>query len=433
MSESTSSVTTSGDGSTARAFRVLYLTDYFPSPANPTAATWALAQARMIALGAEVRVVVMVPWVPRWLAFTGKAKKFASFPRQHDYENVRVIYPRWPYYFVGPLMRLYVRYPALIMGPTAMFLRPFLSRLVRNWKPDVVFAHHCATAGVIATWLKRRFGVPFVTEDHDFGSVEICREFSNRRRAFARSINQAAFAIGPAKRIASSISALFPQARTKTLPNGTYRLSAEILGRPRPADRAAKFVVFSACMFYGRKGIVELVEAFVATARNHPEMIMRIAGDGVLRPQVEAAIAASGLADRITLLGLVPHSQIQQEMVWSDVFMLIGWDEPFATVFIEAMAAGKPVICCNDGGIMDVLRDNVHGFAVPPHDIPAAAAALEKLYAEPATRQRMGRSAHDLFESQLSFERVSQATLGLLHEAASMRAGGNSPAGKALM
>jgi glycosyltransferase involved in cell wall biosynthesis len=118
------------------------------------------------------------------------------------------------------------------------------------------------------------------------------------------------------------------------------------------------------------------------------------------------------------MLGNVPHELILQEMVWSDLFMLIGWDEPFATVFLEAMSAAKPIICCNDGGICDVMEDGVQGLAVPPKDVPAAAAALERLLGDDSARLGMGRAAADLFQRRLTFAASAEATLKLLRRAA---------------
>ncbi|MEI8332011.1 MAG: glycosyltransferase, partial [Methanomicrobiales archaeon] len=115
-----------------------------------------------------------------------------------------------------------------------------------------------------------------------------------------------------------------------------------------------------------------MVDAFAPFAARHPEALLRIAGDGDLRPDVEARIQAHQLHGRVQLLGLVDHSTVLQEMAWSDAFILIGYDEPFATVFSEAMAAGRPIITASDGGINDVLINHVHGIAVPPRDTYAA-------------------------------------------------------------
>jgi len=80
----------------------------------------------------------------------------------------------------------------------------------------------------------------------------------------------------------------------------------------------------------------------------------------------------------------------------------IKWDEPYATVFLEAMGAGKAVITANDGGINDYVRDGIHGYTVPPKNLDAAAEALDKMLSNTAERERMCRNAAQLFEESLT-------------------------------
>jgi glycosyltransferase involved in cell wall biosynthesis len=107
------------------------------------------------------------------------------------------------------------------------------------------------------------------------------------------------------------------------------------------------------------------------------------------------------------------------------LFALIGWDEPFATVFSEALSAGKPVICCNDGGITDVLKDEVHGLTVPPRDLEAAAGALGRLLSDPALRERMGKAGAELFEKSLRWDH-NAANMERIFRAAVRDCGGSA-------
>jgi glycosyltransferase involved in cell wall biosynthesis len=207
------------------------------------------------------------------------------------------------------------------------------------------------------------------------------------------------------------IHRLFPGVPTQTVHNGADPIPASIVQNPRPPELAGKKVVFSAGGFFKRKGIPQLVGAFGKVAPRHPEALLRIAGDGGDRPEIEAAIARSGVAGRITLLGAQPHERVLQEMVWSDLFALIGWSEPFATVYLEALAAGRPIVCCNDGGINDVIQNEVHALTVPPKDIDAAAAALDRLLTDENVRLRMGSAARELFDTRMSWDARARAMI----------------------
>ena len=91
-------------------------------------------------------------------------------------------------------------------------------------------------------------------------------------------------------------------------------------------------------------------------------------------------------------------------MSWADCFALVGWNEPFATVYLEAMAAGKPILCCSDGGINDVISPGVHGYVVPPRQVEQTALALDRLLSNDVKRNEMGRNARQLIEQTLTWD-----------------------------
>jgi glycosyltransferase involved in cell wall biosynthesis len=69
--------------------------------------------------------------------------------------------------------------------------------------------------------------------------------------------------------------------------------------------------------------------------------------------------------------------------------------EPFATVNLEASAAGKPIVATAVGGNVEVVIDGGNGFLVPPEDPQALAARMLRLLTDPALRAMMGgQSAH---------------------------------------
>jgi glycosyltransferase involved in cell wall biosynthesis len=104
-------------------------------------------------------------------------------------------------------------------------------------------------------------------------------------------------------------------------------------------------------------------------------------------------------------------------MVWADVFSLIGWDEPFATVYLEAAAAGKPIVLASDGGFNDVLRSGVHGISVAPRDRAAAVDALLELAGDRDRREAMGRAACDLWKRRLTWDSNADQMLRVFAEA----------------
>ena len=199
--------------------------------------------------------------------------------------------------------------------------------------------------------------------------------------------------------------------------------------------RSTPLVILSCGMFYERKNFPGLIQAFNLVAGNHQNVVLRILGDGPDRIKVEQARDASPFKDRIQMPGKVGHAEVLQQMQEADIFALIGWREPFATVFLEAMAAGLPVIACNDGGIAEVIQSadvdapaldagrstfdapHPNGLLVPPRDIPAAARALEFLILNPEARKQIGEAARKKIEADLSWDAVAKKYLEMFEEA----------------
>jgi glycosyltransferase involved in cell wall biosynthesis len=119
---------------------------------------------------------------------------------------------------------------------------------------------------------------------------------------------------------------------------------------------------------------------------------------GAQRP-VEAAFLASlresagrlGIADRVRFVG--ERTDVPRLLAAADVHCQANLSpEPFGVVFIEALAAGLPVVAANIGGVLEIVDDSC-GILVPPGDPAALSAALERLLVDRAFRARLAAAA----------------------------------------
>jgi glycosyltransferase involved in cell wall biosynthesis len=398
--------------------RVLMLATYFPKPLNPFMGNWALTQAQALQRnGIDLIVVSLTSPVPQFLAVTKGADAYAKCPLRYEWDGLTSLYPRWLYYQVGPARILNQHYPGVSGAIGWLTARRALLAAIRDFRPDLIYAHHTAVNGYLAVKLKRLTGLPFLVGDHDFDEIESCRSQPARRRVFEEVTRESAVMIAVSKRMEREMKDQFPHSRTCTIHGGTDPVPRAMSSKPRPAELRGKRIIFSCGAFYHRKGFPLLIEAFACIADKYPDAQLRIMGDGEERSIVEQRIRDHKLESRITLLGRAPLGENIQEMVWCDAFALIGWDEPLGTVYLEALSAGKPVICCSDCGITDAVEDGVHGLVVPPRDVTAAAAALDRLLGDTELRNQLGRSGLHLFETALSWDSHAQRMKKLFSQA----------------
>src|SRR5690606_22947511 len=85
------------------------------------------------------------------------------------------------------------------------------------------------------------------------------------------------------------------------------------------------------------------------------------------------------VADRVRLVGAVPHEQMPLWYRSSDVLVAAPWYEPFGLTPLEAMACGVPVVATAVGGLTDTVVDGLTGDLVPPRDPHALGTALRRL------------------------------------------------------
>jgi glycosyltransferase involved in cell wall biosynthesis len=87
-----------------------------------------------------------------------------------------------------------------------------------------------------------------------------------------------------------------------------------------------------------------------------------VLGSGPLEGSLKLKISERNLTDRVLLLGDVPNERVPHFLVIADVFVRPSLAEGLGNSFLEAMAAGVPIIGTKVGGIPDFLKPGVTGY-----------------------------------------------------------------------
>ena len=139
-----------------------------------------------------------------------------------------------------------------------------------------------------------------------------------------------------------------------------------------------------------------------------PGLLVLLIGDGPMRPQIEQTVADLGLTGHVRLLG--NRSDVPGLLPALDVFTLCSYTiECFPMALLEAMAAGRPAVCTDVGGVGEMLADGTTGYLVPPHDPDALADRLARLLRDRPLRQRMGVAARARVEHEFRLDTSVEA------------------------
>jgi glycosyltransferase involved in cell wall biosynthesis len=165
------------------------------------------------------------------------------------------------------------------------------------------------------------------------------------------------------------------ESRAVVIPN-----AVDVEATPRaPLDGEPPRVV-SVGRLKAPKDFATLLEALAAI---DVAFTCEIVGDGPDRDALAGAAPAG-----IELLG--ERTDVPEQLAASDVFVLSSRSEGMPISVLEAMAAGLPVVASSVGGVPEVVRDGETGIVVPPGDVGALAAALQRVLADAGLRQRFG-------------------------------------------
>lgn len=163
------------------------------------------------------------------------------------------------------------------------------------------------------------------------------------------------------------------------------------------------------------KGVDHLIEALVGMSADGTPTTLLVAGDGPERERLERLAAPLDGAARF--LGELPREQALAALAAADVVALPSSYEGLSHVLLEAMQAGRTIVASAAGGNRELIRDGENGLLVPYGDVAALAAALRRVFDDPALASRLAETAAREARER-SWERLVDSTLEVFRELA---------------
>lgn len=273
-------------------------------------------------------------------------------------------------------------------------------RMARRFRPDVVYAHFLAPAGLVAALSSR---APLVVTAHG-QDVRNVGSIPGARATTKYVIGRADTVIAVSGWLRDQLELAVPAAAAKT----------EVIDcgvdlerfAPRSADEARQEVSWPAngtsflCLggLSERKNVLRLAHAFEVRG----EGTLAFVGDGPLRGALEGR---SG----IRVIGRVSHDEVPAWITACDVLCQPSLVEPFGLATLEAMASGRSVVATKIGGSREFVTPE-SGVLVDPEDEGALIAALSQAaeLPRPNLAARAAAASHDV---KLQAERVEAILL----------------------
>jgi phosphatidyl-myo-inositol dimannoside synthase len=319
-----------------------------------------------------------------------------------------------------------VRHPTSLMigGPG---VRRRAAQLAQSRKAEVVIFGASAPLGLITPVL-RKAGVKkaiAITHGHEAGwaALPVARQLLHR--------------IGDETDVMTYLGEYFRVRLAGALsPEAAARMTRLHPGvdaaafRPDPAARAAirerygladRPVVVCVSRLVPRKGQDTLLRAWPAVLSQVPGAALLIVSGGPYAKTLRQLAAQAGVSGSVTFTGSVPQAELPAHYAAGDVFAMPcrtrrgGLDvEGLGIVYLEASAAGLPVVGGNSGGAPDAILEGETGYVVDGRDVQALASRLTGLLKDPAGARAMGEKGRAWVERDWNWDLTASRLRSLI-------------------
>ena len=282
------------------------------------------------------------------------------------------------------------------------------ARIVRERGADLVVTQDPFSTGLAGYWLKKRFGVPLCIQVHN--DMIGCRWWIRESRANRMMEPLGAWLV----RRADTVQVVSQTIRSRLTDRGMdpgrawnimtgagidahqfqsadgAALRAQLLG-----DRHRHLVLFMGRLVK-QKDLPTLLQAASLVARQRPDTLFLLVGDGEERSTLEALLTGLGLASNVSILKGVGPEEAPDYFAACDLFIMSSLYEGKARALVEAACAGKPIVTTAVSGADEVVVEGETGYLAPVRDPAALADRALRILADPAKAAEMGRRGQQL-------------------------------------
>ena len=267
-------------------------------------------------------------------------------------------------------------------------------------RPDIIHCGDLYPEGLVGVMLKKTLGIPFIAYCHgeDITLVDQ-RRFQPRLRDFIyRTANAVIangdFAIDNLLRIGierEKIYKITPGLDTSVF----YPEDSDAKLRDHYGIGENDVVLMTVARLVQRKGHARIIRALAELRADIPSFKYVIVGRGPMEAELRALATELNLLDKVVFAGFVPDDELNRHYNLADIVAMPNTEEAgdiegFGMVFLEANAAGKPVIGGRSGGTSEAVVEGESGFLVGGDDDRELDDVLRKLLTDRSLRESMG-------------------------------------------
>ena len=177
---------------------------------------------------------------------------------------------------------------------------------------------------------------------------------------------------------------------------------------PVPVTRSTTGNPFRLCCV-ARLNDWKRIDLLITSLRDLPDVTLNIVGTGRAEESLRRLTRRLNLDGQVTFSGHVFDAEIRSHLDNADAFALPSIGDSFGIVFLEAMAAGLPIVAARACGVPEVVRDGVNGILAEPNDLISLTDAIRSLKENPAKRAEFAKASRQIAASHFSWDAITDS------------------------
>jgi colanic acid/amylovoran biosynthesis glycosyltransferase len=157
------------------------------------------------------------------------------------------------------------------------------------------------------------------------------------------------------------------------------------------AEQPRSWTIFTAARLEWVKGWEFALQAIAILLERGWDVHYYIAGDGEMKDMLVYTIEQLGITDHVHLLGWQAPEEVRDRMQKADLYLLASVEEAFNNGVLQAQACGLPVVCSDEGGLPENIKDEVTGLLARRRDAGDIAAKIESLFSDVEFMKQLGK------------------------------------------
>lgn len=295
-----------------------------------------------------------------------------------------------------------------LVYPDGRFTLPICNELVEQlikWRPDIVHSQSEFSSYLLARRIVNKLDIPIVHTYHT-AYEDYTHYFSPSEKLGKAIVAKASrwfckhmqAVIAPTEKVRKMLEKYGIDSngeKIHVVPTGIESEPFEDHSQ-RNEIRAKYGIPEDACLLFaiGRLGKEKnFSELLTYLARyNDPQIRLMLVGDGPDREALQRQVADLMIEDRVIFTGMIPHKEVAAYYTAADLFVCASSSETQGLTYLEAQAAGLPIVCRRDQCLADVVIDGENGWQYEQYE--EFTDYVGRL-TDHALREQMGKAAHD--------------------------------------